>query len=313
MQRKAGRRANRRRRNQRDTRSSRNFVGVTGVVENDRWVSRSGGRAGDELFVTGKLGGSIRGKHLRFVPRIAESRWLTKNFPIHAMMDLSDGLGADLPRLARASRLGFDIEENALPRNPGCTVAQAINDGEDYELLLRYPRARPGSYCRRDGRRISEASPHAHRPSYSSLVTRHSSLPWLCSFQTALKKPRGLGGPAAPPRFNLRDVPAHRRSRHRQNTIRERIRRGARQRGGGDKSHLHASARIHRGRLTVYHFDFYRLEDRAAALRLGLDDYFFGDGVSVIEWADRFRDLIPPQANWISFEMKSETARMITG
>ncbi len=65
------------------------------------------------------------------------------------------------------------------------------------------------------------------------------------------------------------------------------------------------------GRLTVYHFDFYRLEDRAAALCLGLDDYFFCDGVCVIEWADRFRDLIPAQANWISFEMKSETARTI--
>ena len=111
-------------------------VAVTGVVENDRWVSRSGGRAGDELFVTGKLGGSLRGKHLRFIPRIAEARWLTKNFFIHAMMDLSDGLGADLPRLARASGLGFDIDENALPRSPGCTVAQAINDGEDYELLF---------------------------------------------------------------------------------------------------------------------------------------------------------------------------------
>ena len=67
------------------------------------------------------------------------------------------------------------------------------------------------------------------------------------------------------------------------------------------------------GSLTVYHFDFYRLEDRTAALRLGLDDYFFDDGVSVIEWADRFRDLIPSSANWISFEMKSETARIITG
>ena len=67
------------------------------------------------------------------------------------------------------------------------------------------------------------------------------------------------------------------------------------------------------GRLAVYHFDFYRLENRSAALRLGLDDYFFGDGVSIVEWADRFRDLIPPQANWISFEMKSESVRLITG
>lgn len=66
------------------------------------------------------------------------------------------------------------------------------------------------------------------------------------------------------------------------------------------------------GRLAVYHFDFYRLEDHKAALRLGLDDYFFNDGVSVVEWADRFRDLIPPSAHWISFEMKSETVRIIT-
>ncbi len=111
-------------------------VSVTGVVEKDRWVSRSGGKAGDELFVTGKLGGSIRGKHLQLVPRIAESRWLTENFSIHAMMDLSDGLGADLPRLAHASRVGFEIDEKALPRNRGCSIAQAINDGEDYELLF---------------------------------------------------------------------------------------------------------------------------------------------------------------------------------
>jgi len=111
-------------------------VSVAGFVEKNRWVSRSGRHANDDLFVTGRLGGSIRGKHLRFVPRLAEARWLTDNFSIHAMIDLSDGLGADLPRLARASRLGFEIDENALPRNRGCTIAQAINDGEDFELLF---------------------------------------------------------------------------------------------------------------------------------------------------------------------------------
>jgi thiamine-monophosphate kinase len=61
---------------------------------------------------------------------------LTKNFRIHAMMDLSDGLGADLPRLARASGLGFEVDEAALPLNRGCTIRQAISDGEDYELLF---------------------------------------------------------------------------------------------------------------------------------------------------------------------------------
>jgi len=65
------------------------------------------------------------------------------------------------------------------------------------------------------------------------------------------------------------------------------------------------------GRLPVYHFDFFRLEDKSSIARLGLDDYFFGDGVSVIEWADRFSEFVPKQARWISFEIKSETARVI--
>ena len=65
------------------------------------------------------------------------------------------------------------------------------------------------------------------------------------------------------------------------------------------------------GRLPIYHFDFFRVEDRQSAERLGLDDYFFGDGVSVIEWADKFPELIPMQAQWISFETKSESERMI--
>lgn len=111
-------------------------VTITGFVEKGRWVSRAGGKANDELFVTGRLGGSLRDHHLRFVPRVIESRWLTGNFSIHAMMDLSDGLGADLPRLARASGVGFEVDEAALPLNPGCTTKQAISDGEDYELLF---------------------------------------------------------------------------------------------------------------------------------------------------------------------------------
>jgi tRNA threonylcarbamoyladenosine biosynthesis protein TsaE len=65
------------------------------------------------------------------------------------------------------------------------------------------------------------------------------------------------------------------------------------------------------GRLPVYHFDFYRLDNGEAALRLGFDDYVFGDGVSLIEWADRFPDLIPKEAKWLSFELKSENARVI--
>jgi thiamine-monophosphate kinase len=111
-------------------------IAAVGTVEKDRCVSRTGGKSGDALFVTGKLGGSVRRKHLNFIPRIAEARWLSAQFSIHAMMDLSDGLGADLPRLAAASGVGFAIEEDALPRMRGCSIEAAINDGEDYELLF---------------------------------------------------------------------------------------------------------------------------------------------------------------------------------
>jgi thiamine-monophosphate kinase len=111
-------------------------IALTGEVERTRCVTRGGGKAGDVLFVTGRLGGSLAGKHLDFIPRIAEARWLTANFKIRAMMDISDGLAADLPRLARASGCGFEICEETIPRNRGCTVAQALSDGEDFELLF---------------------------------------------------------------------------------------------------------------------------------------------------------------------------------
>lgn len=115
-------------------------VSASGFVEKGRWVSRAGGKKGDDLFVTGRLGGSLRGKHLRFVPRIEESRWLTENFRVHAMMDLSDGLGTDLARLAKASELGFKIDKEKLPLAPGATIDNAISDGEDYELLFAISR-----------------------------------------------------------------------------------------------------------------------------------------------------------------------------
>jgi tRNA threonylcarbamoyladenosine biosynthesis protein TsaE len=65
------------------------------------------------------------------------------------------------------------------------------------------------------------------------------------------------------------------------------------------------------GRLPAYHFDFYRLDNSDAVLRLGFDEYIFGDGVSLIEWADRYPDLIPKEANWLSFELDGENARVI--
>jgi tRNA threonylcarbamoyladenosine biosynthesis protein TsaE len=65
------------------------------------------------------------------------------------------------------------------------------------------------------------------------------------------------------------------------------------------------------GRLPVYHFDFFRIENRQSAERLGLDDYFCGDGVSVVEWADKFPELIPENAKWIRLAIKSDSERVI--
>ena len=152
-------------------------VSVSGFIERNRRVSRAGGKKGDDLFVTGKLGGSLRGKHLRFVPRIHESRWLTENFRIHAMMDLSDGLGADLPRLARASKLGFKIDKEKLPLTAGATIDNAISDGEDYELLFAIsPRER--TRLQRLWKRKFPKLPLTRIGSFSQLSTiNHQLLP----------------------------------------------------------------------------------------------------------------------------------------
>lgn len=111
-------------------------VALTGRVLRGRCVLRSGGEPGHALYVTGRLGGSIAGKHLDFIPRLAEAQWLAANYRPSAMMDLSDGLGADLPRLAAASGCGFDLNRDAVPRTPGCSPEQALGDGEDFELLF---------------------------------------------------------------------------------------------------------------------------------------------------------------------------------
>jgi len=111
-------------------------IALTGWVERTHCVLRSGGKPGDALYVTGRLGGSIAGKHLDFCPRLEEARWLVSHFKPRAMMDLSDGLAADLPRLAAASRCGYFIDPALLPLAAGCTPAQAMSDGEDYELLF---------------------------------------------------------------------------------------------------------------------------------------------------------------------------------
>lgn len=65
------------------------------------------------------------------------------------------------------------------------------------------------------------------------------------------------------------------------------------------------------GRLPIYHFDFYRLDDEDEALKIGLDEYLDGDGVCLIEWADKFPALLPSHTRWLRFTHREDGARMI--
>jgi tRNA threonylcarbamoyladenosine biosynthesis protein TsaE len=67
------------------------------------------------------------------------------------------------------------------------------------------------------------------------------------------------------------------------------------------------------GRVPVYHFDFYRLESPEAARRLGLEEYLYGNGVCLIEWADRFPELLPENTRWLTFRTTGENSRTIEG
>ncbi len=123
-------------------------VAMTGHLKSKAIALRSGARAGDKIYVTGRLGGSGGGRHLNFKPRLKEGRWLASEGGVRAMMDLSDGLGADLPRMAEASGLDFLVDESCIPRHKGASVAQAISEGEDYELLLAIPANREAMILR---------------------------------------------------------------------------------------------------------------------------------------------------------------------
>ena len=115
-------------------------VTLLGRVERTRLVLRSSAREGDHLFVTGALGGAVKsGRHLTFTPRWQEARMIGDRFPIHAMLDLSDGLAGDLHHLTTASRVGAVVEATAVPRTRGATLSAAFTDGEDFELLLTAP------------------------------------------------------------------------------------------------------------------------------------------------------------------------------
>ena len=112
-------------------------VSLMGFVEKKNLVLRSGARDGDIIFVSGRLGGTIRGKHLSFTPRVKEARFLVENFSVHAMIDISDGLAQDLGHILEASDKGAALFESLIPLSPESRgLTDALRGGEDFELLF---------------------------------------------------------------------------------------------------------------------------------------------------------------------------------
>jgi thiamine-monophosphate kinase len=124
-------------------------VALLGTVPRGRARLRSGAKVGEALFVTGDLGGSLAGKHLDFEPRLAEGRWLLEFAGVSSVMDLSDGLASDLPKLLAASGVpGAELRKSAVPISRAARehartsdlakppFVAAVTDGEDFELMF---------------------------------------------------------------------------------------------------------------------------------------------------------------------------------
>jgi len=119
------------------------------VPTGQAWL-RSGAEEGDCLVVSGPLGGSLLGRHLRPVPRLDLVRALRDqpDLRVHAAIDISDGFSLDLDRLCAASGVGAEIDTAALPIHPDAVtraaesgrtpLEHALGDGEDFELILAF-------------------------------------------------------------------------------------------------------------------------------------------------------------------------------
>ena len=121
-------------------------VSILAWAEGIEPVRRSGARLGDQIMVTGELGGSILGKHLTFEPLVSEARTLARAVNIHAMIDISDGLAVDLHHITTESGCGARILAEYIPvsaaalelakKTSKTALQHCLEDGEDYELLF---------------------------------------------------------------------------------------------------------------------------------------------------------------------------------
>ncbi len=122
-------------------------VSILGKLMGKRPLLRSSAVVGDTISVTGPLGGSIFGRHLRPTPRMDIARVLVDDDAVHAVMDISDGLSRDLPRICSSSHVGALLEASKIPVHEDVSMyaegdmtslQHALDDGEDFELLVTH-------------------------------------------------------------------------------------------------------------------------------------------------------------------------------
>ncbi len=131
-----------------------NVVAI-GRVKNENIKRRSGAVPGDLIAVNGLLGDSAAGLadvlagrfdtplarlHHHPVAQVREGIWLGRMSQVHAMMDISDGIYSDLPRIMERSGVGAQVHLDKIPTRR--TIGQAVSGGEDYKLLFTVGQAR---------------------------------------------------------------------------------------------------------------------------------------------------------------------------
>ena len=134
---------------------------VVGSVPKGKAVLRSGAKAGEQIYVTGELGGSAAAlaeskpvgaeyfRHFRPLARVAVGQRLRQRGMASAMIDLSDGLSTDLEHICQESHVGAEIEAEAIPRaqvglgKKRVALELALHGGDDYELLFTSAAAVP--------------------------------------------------------------------------------------------------------------------------------------------------------------------------
>ena len=284
---------------------------MIGLAPRGKVALRSGAEAGDAIFVTGELGGSLAGRHLEFEPRVTEGRWLTEHFPIHAMIDISDGLAGDLRHILKASRVGAELLTTAIPVTRTAKLASraessakppllaALTDGEDFELLFtiaaksavplldawkaQFPNLKLsciGKITAGEGR-------------FAACGTnRRATIFCLQGYGAISHSPTGtvvsLGEAWGRTATNGLVIALSGDLGAGKTQLVKGLARGIRFRFGRVHSPTFTLVNVYTGgRLTLFHLDLYRLETKEQIFSAGIEEYLRPDGVAVIEWAER--------------------------